>query len=75
LEAATERLNSILAGTGDIVENFPYTYDALSNLLTRADTNTNLTETFTVHRRHPQPRALGDRQSECAGQPAHQVRC
>jgi YD repeat-containing protein len=35
----------ILAG-GSIVEDFSYTYDALGNVLTRADANENLTETF-----------------------------
>jgi hypothetical protein len=43
----TGRLTAILAGTGNIVENFSYTYDVLGNVLTRADTNENLTETFT----------------------------
>jgi hypothetical protein len=39
-------LTAILAGNGNIVENFSYTYDVLGNVLTRADTNENLTETF-----------------------------
>jgi RHS repeat-associated protein len=43
----TGRLNAILAGAGNIVENFSYTYDVLGNVLTRADANENLTETFT----------------------------
>jgi YD repeat-containing protein len=43
----TDRLNSILAGTSNAVESFSYTYDALGNMLTRADANENLTETFT----------------------------
>jgi RHS repeat-associated protein len=44
---ANGRLTNILAGTGSIVENFSYTYDALGNVLTRADANeNNLTETF-----------------------------
>jgi YD repeat-containing protein len=42
----TDRLTSILAGTSNAVESFSYTYDALGNLLTRADANENLTETF-----------------------------
>jgi hypothetical protein len=40
-------LTAILAGAGNIVENFSYTYDVLGNVLTRADANENLTETFT----------------------------
>ena len=40
-------MTAILAGTGNIVENFSYTYDVLGNVLTRADANENLTETFT----------------------------
>jgi len=43
----TGRLTAILAGAGHIVENFSYMYDVLGNVLTRADTNQNLTETFT----------------------------
>jgi YD repeat-containing protein len=43
----TGRLTEILAGNGSIVENFSYTYDVLGNVLTRADANENLTETFT----------------------------
>jgi len=46
----TGRLLAILAGTNNtnsIVENFSYTYDVLGNVLTRADTNESLTETFT----------------------------
>jgi RHS repeat-associated protein len=46
-DAATGRLTAILAGAGNIVENFSYTYDVLGNVLTRADANENLTETFT----------------------------
>jgi RHS repeat-associated protein len=45
-DAQTGRLTAILAGTGNIVENFSYTYDVLGNVLTRADANENLTETF-----------------------------
>ena len=43
----TGRLTAILAGAGSIVENFSYTYDVLGNVLSRADANQNLTETFT----------------------------
>jgi RHS repeat-associated protein len=43
----TDRLTSILAGRGNTVENFSYTYDSIGNVLTRADANENLTETFT----------------------------
>jgi RHS repeat-associated protein len=40
-------MTTILAGTGNIVENFSYTYDTLGNVLSRADANeNNLTETF-----------------------------
>jgi hypothetical protein len=46
-DAQTGRLMDILAGTGNIVQNFSYTYDVLGNVLTRADANTNLSETFT----------------------------
>jgi hypothetical protein len=44
-----DRLTSILAGNGNgnVVENFSYTYDAIGKMLTRADDNENLTETFT----------------------------
>jgi RHS repeat-associated protein len=45
-DAETGRLTAILAGAGNIVENFSYTYDVLGNVLTRADANENLTETF-----------------------------
>jgi RHS repeat-associated protein len=46
-DAQTGRLLDILAGTGNIVQNFSYTYDVLGNVLTRADANESLTETFT----------------------------
>jgi RHS repeat-associated protein len=46
-DAQTGRLMDILAGTGNIVQNFSYTYDVLGNVLTRADANESLTETFT----------------------------
>jgi YD repeat-containing protein len=42
----TDRLTSILAGNGNLVENFSYTYDAIGNMLTRADANESLSETF-----------------------------
>src|SRR5262249_619831 len=37
---------SIVAGSGNAVANFSYTYDLLGNPLTRQDVNTSLTETF-----------------------------
>jgi RHS Repeat len=40
-------LTAILAGSGNVVENFSYTYDVLGNVLTRADANESLTETLT----------------------------
>jgi RHS repeat-associated protein len=43
----TGRLTAMLAGNGNIVENFSYMYDVLGNVLTRTDTNESLTETFT----------------------------
>jgi uncharacterized protein RhaS with RHS repeats len=46
-DAQTGRLMDILAGTGNIVQNFSNTYDVLGNVLTRADANESLTETFT----------------------------
>ncbi len=46
-DVQTGRLNTILAGAGNIVQNFSYTYDVLGNVLTRADANESLTETFT----------------------------
>jgi RHS repeat-associated protein len=47
--AQTGRMTSILAGTGGTtygVQNFTYSYDVLGNLLTRADVNTGLSESF-----------------------------
>jgi hypothetical protein len=44
-DAQTGRLKRILAG-GGIVEDFSYTYDPLPNVITRADANENLPETF-----------------------------
>jgi RHS repeat-associated protein len=41
----TGRLTDIQVG-GGAVENFSYTYDVLGNLLSRADANTGLSETF-----------------------------
>jgi YD repeat-containing protein len=46
-DALTDRLTAILAGSGNVVENFSYTYDVLGNVLTRADANESLTETLT----------------------------
>jgi RHS repeat-associated protein len=44
----TDRLTSILAGhgNGDITESFSYSYDAIGNMLSRADASQNLIETF-----------------------------
>ncbi len=42
----TGRLQTILAGAGNIVENFSYTYNVLGNVLTRADTNENIFSEF-----------------------------
>jgi RHS repeat-associated protein len=42
----SDRPTSILAGNGNAIESFSYTYDALGNMLTRADANENLSETF-----------------------------
>src|SRR5262249_42498970 len=44
--AATGRLTSIVAGAGASVQNVSYTYDALGNLLTRAEANTEVSESF-----------------------------
>jgi RHS repeat-associated protein len=44
---ATGRLSAITAGAGGSVQNMSYTYDTLGNLLTRADVNTSLSESFT----------------------------
>jgi RHS repeat-associated protein len=46
-DPVTDRLNSILAGSGNAVESFSYTYDTLGNVLSRADANENFSETFT----------------------------
>jgi RHS repeat-associated protein len=47
--AQTGRLASITAGlgSGSAVENMSYSYDTLGNLLSRADANTGLSESFT----------------------------
>jgi RHS repeat-associated protein len=45
-QATTGRLTSIVAGSGNGVVNFSYSYDALGNPLSRADGNTGITETF-----------------------------
>jgi RHS repeat-associated protein len=42
--ATTGRLLAIDAGNGNLVQNLSYTYDSLGNLLTRVDSNTNLSE-------------------------------
>jgi RHS repeat-associated protein len=46
-DAPTGRLTSIVAGSGNGVENFSYAYDAVGNPLSRADGNTGVSETFT----------------------------
>jgi RHS repeat-associated protein len=46
-DAPTGRLTSIVAGSGNGVVNFSYTYDAIGNPLSRTDGNTNVSETFT----------------------------
>ncbi|MBV8755036.1 MAG: hypothetical protein JO328_19440 [Hyphomicrobiales bacterium] len=43
----TGRLLSIVAGSGNGVENFSYSYDGVGNPLSRADGNAGITETFT----------------------------
>ncbi|HYB81050.1 MAG TPA: RHS repeat-associated core domain-containing protein, partial [Mycobacterium sp.] len=45
-DALTGRLLNIQAGTGSSVANFSYTYDKLGELLSRADANESLTESF-----------------------------
>jgi RHS repeat-associated protein len=42
--ATTGRLLAVDAGNGNLVQNLSYTYDSIGNLLTRADSNTNLSE-------------------------------
>jgi RHS repeat-associated protein len=42
----TGRLESIVAGIGNGVANFSYSYDALGNPLSRSDGNTGVSETF-----------------------------
>ena len=46
-DATTGQLTSIVAGTGNGVANFSYTYDALGNPTRRADGNSNISEDFT----------------------------
>jgi hypothetical protein len=41
LDPLTDRLTSTPAGNGNAVESFSYIYDALGNVLTRADANEN----------------------------------
>jgi RHS repeat-associated protein len=45
-DAPTGRLTSIVAGTGNAVASFSYTYDAIGNVLSRGDGNTELSEIF-----------------------------
>lgn len=40
-------MTGITTGNGNAVQNLSYTYDSLSNPLSRSDANTNLSETFT----------------------------
>jgi RHS repeat-associated protein len=46
-DAPTGRLTSIVAGSGNGIANFSYSYDALGNPLSRGDGNTGVSETFT----------------------------
>jgi RHS repeat-associated protein len=46
-DPTTGRLLSIAAGAGNAVQNLSYTYDSLGNLLTRVDSNENLSESVT----------------------------
>ena len=45
-DIATERLNSVVTGSGNAVQNLSYTYDRLGNPLSRTDANTSLSESF-----------------------------
>jgi RHS repeat-associated protein len=45
--ATTGRLLTTAAGAGNAVQNLSYTYDSLGNLLSRADSNENLSESVT----------------------------
>jgi RHS repeat-associated protein len=44
--AATGLLSSVTAGAGNAVHSLSFTYDARGNMLTRADANQNLSESF-----------------------------
>jgi hypothetical protein len=55
-DALTDRLTAILAGSGNVVENFSYTYDVLGNVLIRSDANESLTETLTYDNLNASPR-------------------
>jgi len=46
-DVATGRLLTVDAGAGNAVQNLSYTYDSLGNLLTRVDSNENLSESVT----------------------------
>jgi RHS repeat-associated protein len=46
-DPTTGRLLTIDAGAGNAVQNLSYTYDSLGNLLTRVDSNENLSESVT----------------------------
>jgi RHS repeat-associated protein len=45
-DPATGRLKAVYAGAGNAVQNLTLTYDARGNVLTRADANQNLNESF-----------------------------
>jgi YD repeat-containing protein len=64
----TDRLTSILAGTGNAVESFSYTYDVLGNVLTRADANESLAETLTYDNLN---RLLTATEPECPAEDVH----
>src|SRR5262249_6081994 len=46
-DAMTGRLTSIVAGTGNSIENFSYSYDGVGNLLNRYDANEGFNENLT----------------------------
>jgi YD repeat-containing protein len=45
-DITTGRLNSVVTGSSNAVQNLSYTYDQLGNPLSRSDANTNMSETF-----------------------------
>ncbi len=70
----TDRLTSILAGTGNAVENLSYTYDVLGNVLTRADANESLTETLTYDNLNRLTSATVDARHRPAARPSPTTR-